>query len=106
MWALLKYLPVFMRNLVPADDPHWLFMLQLCELVDFVLAPTFTKGMVAYLREIISDHLTAFQSLYGHICKLKPKHHFLVHMPTIILNKERAIGYNELFTLRNEEFVF
>jgi len=98
MWSLLKYLPLFTGNLVPADDLHWLFLLQLCELVDFVFAPKFTKGMVAYLREIISDHLRAFQSLCGHICKLKPKRHFFAaHADNHI--KEWAIGYNEVFVL-------
>ena len=32
MWSLLRYLPVFMGNLVPGDDPHWIFLLHLCEL--------------------------------------------------------------------------
>ena len=38
-WALLKYLPLLVGDLVPDDDPHWLFLLDLCHLVDMVFAP-------------------------------------------------------------------
>lgn len=80
-------------------------MLHLCELVDFIFAPKFTKGMVAYLGDLISDHLTEFQHLYGHVCKLKPKHHFLVHMPTIILKNGPLVGMSCLwYEMKNSFF--
>ena len=85
MFAFLKYLPLAVGKFVSNDDPHWLLLLHLCELVDLLFAPKFTVGMVAYLREFISDHLIEFKRLFGHQVNLRPKHHLLVHIPTVIL---------------------
>ena len=96
-WALLKYLPLIIGDRVPEDDEHWLFLLHLSELVDFLFAPAFTVGMVAYLREMIADHLIMFNELYvdeSTGVRLKPKHHLLVHLPTVILQSGPLVGMN------------
>ena len=59
-WALLKYLPVILGDVVPVDNKHWLFLLHLSELVDLLFAPVVTAGMVAYLREFIADHCNQY----------------------------------------------
>lgn len=107
-WALLKYLPLLLGDVVPADDKHWLFLLHLSELVDILFAPVFTVGMVTYLRHLIADHLVTFSELYSvgdSGIRLKPKHHLLVHLPTIILRSGPLVGMNCMrYELKNSFF--
>jgi len=91
-WSLLKYMPLIIGDVVPESDPYWQFMLHLGHLVDLVFAPTFTAGMIAYLREVIADHLFTMKELYGDVCTLKPKHHLMVHFPTIIEHSGPLVG--------------
>ena len=91
-WALLRYIPLIVGDAVPEDDPHWQFLLHLCHLVDLVFAPVFTEGMIGYLREVIADHLASLKELYGDICNLKPKHHLMIHFPTIIMHNGPLVG--------------
>jgi hypothetical protein len=108
LWALLKYLPLAIGDVVPADNAHWLFLLHLPELVDLLFAPVFTTGMVDCLKEFISDHLQMFLELYGigdNCIKLKPKHHLLLHMPSVILASGPLLGMNCLrYELKNSFF--
>jgi hypothetical protein len=107
-WALLKYLPLIIGDMVPADDENWIFLLHLSELVDLIYARKFTPGMVSYLREMIAEHLTMFKQLYGtgnDAVTLKPKHHLLVHLPTVILQNGPLIGMNCMcYELKNSFF--
>ena len=43
--------------------------------------------MIAYMRSAVEDHLAQFVRLYGNhgAVRLRPKHHVLVHLPSIIL---------------------
>ena len=108
MWSLLKYLPLLVGDCVPADDENWLFLLQLSELVDLLFAPKFTHGMVSYIQEVIAEHLQLFKQLYScgeHPVTLKPKHHLLVHLPSIILNSGPLVGMSCLrYELKNSFF--
>lgn len=91
-WSLLKYMPLIIGDAIPENDPNWKFMLYLSHLVDIVFAPTFTEEMIAYLREVIADHLSTMKELYGDVCTLKPKHHLMVHFPTIIEHNGPLVG--------------
>lgn len=87
MWCFLKYLPLIVGDKIPYDDEQWLFMLHLSESVDLIFAPQFTSGMISYLQEVIAEHLEKFKELFSYgenAVSLKPKHHFLVHLQTII----------------------
>ena len=107
-WVLLKYLPLLLGDIVPTNDKHWLFLLHLSELVDLLFAPTFSIGMIAYLRELIADHLEFFIELYSageNGIKLRPKHHLLVHLPTVILQSGPLIGTSCMrYELKNSFF--
>jgi len=106
-WALLKYLPLAVGKQVPFDNVHWLFLLHLSHLVDLIFAPRFTRGMVMYLKDVIEDHLQKFVKLYSstwHV-KLRPKHHFLVHLPEIVLKSGPLTGMSCLkYELKNSFF--
>ena len=107
-WALLHYLPLVVGDLVVEDDPHWSFLLDLCHLVDIIFAPAFTVGMTEYLKEAIADHLDhlyTMKQLYGDVCTLKPKHHFMVHFPSVILQSGPLVGMSCLrYELKNSFF--
>lgn len=107
-WTLLKYLPLIIGHRVAQDDEHWLFLLHLSEMVDFLFSPAYTVGMVSYLREMIADHLNMFSELYVDKetgVRLKPKHHLLVHLPTVILHSGPLVGMNCMrYELKNSFF--
>lgn len=91
-WALLKYLPLIVGDKVPVGDEHYRLLLHLSEVVGLAFAPCFTAGLVSYFKELIRDHLAMFVELYGDRVRLKPKHHLLVHLPTIILKSGPLVG--------------
>ena len=93
-WSLLKYLPIIMGDKVESDVQDWHVLLSLSHLVDLLFAPRFTAGMVDYLRDVIADHLNLFKHVYGNLVSLKPKHHLLVHLPTIINQNGPLVGMN------------
>lgn len=104
--ALLKYLPLAVGKYVPPENKHWKFLLHLCHLVDLILAPRFTRDMVSYLRIVVRNHLSMFSETYcnEHI-RCRPKHHLLVHLPTIVLKSGPLIGMSCMrYELKNSFF--
>lgn len=107
LWSLLKYLPLIFGHLILPDNKHWIFLLHLSHLVDLVFAPKFTQSMISYLRSVIEDHLAMFVQLYGNggRVRLRPKHHLLVHLPTVISKCGPLIGMSCLkYELKNSFF--
>jgi len=106
-WTLLKYLPLILGAFVTCGNVHWQFLLHLSHLVDLICAPRFTREMVCYMRSVIEDHLAKYLSLYSKNAgvKLRPKHHFLVHLPNIILKSGPLVGMSCLrYELKNSFF--
>jgi hypothetical protein len=105
-WALLKFLPLAVGRWVPAGNQHWQFLLHLSHLVDLIFARHFTHDMVMYMKTVISEHLARFVQLYGSdSVKLRPKHHFLVHLPTVILKSGPLSGMSCMrYELKNSFF--
>ena len=106
-WTLLKYLPLALGGFVAPDNKHWLFLLHLSHLVDLIFTPRFTQSMTTYMRSVIEDHLTMFVDNYGNngTVKLRPKHHFLVHLPSIVLKCGPLVGMSCLrYELKNSFF--
>jgi len=84
--SFLKYVPLAVGRYVPEDNSHWQFLLHLSDLVDLIFARRFTHDMVLHLKDVTEDHLSMFVELYGSCgIKLTPKHHLLVHLPSVIL---------------------
>lgn len=104
-WALLKYLPLIIGDQVPGNDVHYKFLLHLSDLVDHIFAPRFTHGTVVVLKELITEHLALFVKLFGSQVTLKPKHHFMVHLPTIIIKSGPLVGMSCLrYEMKNSFF--
>lgn len=105
MWMLCRYLPLIIGHKVPAGDEHWAFLLHLLELVDIIYASSFTQSMITFLEQHIADHLALFVHLFGSLVNLKPKHHLLVHFPTIIRKSGPLIGMSCMrYELKNSFF--
>jgi len=93
-WTLLKYLPLALGGFVPADNKHWRFLLHLSHLVDLIFVPRFTQSMTTYMRSVTEDHMTTSVDLHGNngTVKLRPKHYFLVHLPSTALKCGPLVG--------------
>jgi len=105
-FAFLKYLPLAVGKYVPENNAHWQFLLHLAHLVDLIFARHFTRDMVLHLKDVIDDHLSNFLELYSSYgVKLKPKHHLLVHLPSVILKNGPLVGMSCMkYELKNSFF--
>lgn len=84
VWCLLRLLPLLIGNFVPEGEPVWDLLLMLKEIVDLILAPAINTTYISHLADLINDHHTLLKLLFPDII-LKPKHHFLVHYPKLIV---------------------
>ncbi|XP_058464155.1 uncharacterized protein LOC131438283 isoform X1 [Malaya genurostris] len=67
---------------IPLNDIVWRYAIQLIQLVDLCLKRSFTENSIDELKSLIKSHHTEYIKLFGK--DLTPKHHFLVHYPSII----------------------
>lgn len=84
MWCLLRIIPFLIGEYIPRDNCFWELILKLRKITDIVFAPSITRGMCIYLRALIEDHHFHFKEIFPE-SNLIPKHHFLVHYPTMML---------------------
>lgn len=82
--TFMHFFPLIIGDLIPESDEVWEFFLLLLKIIDILLSYTFTENAISYLKQLISQHNLKYLSLFND--NLKPKHHFLVHYPTIIQN--------------------
>lgn len=82
-WNLLRLLPFMIGSLVPEDEPAWLLILDLKDIVELVVAPVHSDETVAFLEFKICEHRHRYQDLFPS-AHLLPKHHFLEHYPHMI----------------------
>ena len=80
---MLRLLPYLIGNNIPHDDKHWQNYLQMLEIVDHLLAPEITEDEVGHLTVLIQHHIN-YSQLYSS-SMVMPKHHFMTHMPRLIL---------------------
>ncbi|CAI6366230.1 unnamed protein product [Macrosiphum euphorbiae] len=80
--TFIHFFPLMVGDLVPENDEVWSFFLILLKIVDILLSYTFNADAISYLKQLISKHNNQYNLLFNDT--LKPKHHFLVHYPTVI----------------------
>lgn len=80
---MLRFLPFLIGHIVPEDEPAWLVILDLKDIVELVVAPVHTDETIAYLEAKIYDHRQRYLEVFPH-AKLLPKHHFLENYPQMI----------------------
>lgn len=82
-WALIWLLPFIIGHRIPLNDPAWLLLMSLKDIIELVVAPVHNEESIAYLDLKISEHWHRFQEVFPNE-ELIPKHHFLEHYPELI----------------------
>ena len=85
-WSFLRILPLLIggSRIEDLKDEVWRLCMLLRQIVEIVCAPKISLGMVAYLQCIIEEYITYRKLLFPEVT-LKPKHHFLIHYPGLIM---------------------
>lgn len=81
--TLLRLLPLLIGSEVPEGDRVWAVLMDLKEVVELALCPSFTDETVDYLAFKISDHRRALLDVFPEV-RLRPKHHYVEHYPALI----------------------
>lgn len=99
-WCLLRLLPILVGKRIknPLEDQVWQLCLKLREIVELVCAPKIHTNQVAYLKLLVEEYLESRAAIFSDR-PLKPKHHFLLHYPDLIIKFGPLI---RLWTLRFE----
>ncbi|XP_008185631.1 uncharacterized protein LOC103310138 [Acyrthosiphon pisum] len=82
MMTFVHFFSLMVGDLIPDNCEVWNFFLTLLKIVDLIMAYTFTENSILNLKQLIKQHNSLYVTLFGD--NLKPKHHFLIHYPTII----------------------
>ena len=62
-----------------------MFLTELMQIVSIVFSPVITLESVQCLKQMISEHLLKFTELFPDN-NILPKHHYMIHIPTMIKN--------------------
>ena len=79
----LKLLPFFLHHFIDADDKHFVFLMELNQIVQIIYAPVITLDSIQNLKELVCEHLKCFKVLFPEN-NVIPKQHYLIHIPTMI----------------------
>lgn len=84
MKTFSHFVLLMIGDLVDPNDPVYKFLIIFNKIIDCVLLPNFDDGLLNQLQLLIKEHNQLYQCLFKD--SLKPKHHNLVHYPTIVKN--------------------
>lgn len=83
-WCLLRLFPIlFGRCIKDFDDPVWELCMLLRSIVEFICAPKINISQIVYLQSSIEEYLYLRAKIFPSV-PLRPKHHYLIHYPTLI----------------------
>lgn len=99
-WCLLWLLPVHVGRWIknPMESEVWQLCLKLKEVTEFICAPKIHQNEIAYLKVLLEEYVYLRKSMFPDH-PLKPKHHYLLHYPDLILKFGPLI---RVWTLRFE----
>lgn len=81
--SFIHFSPIMVGDLIQENDEVWKFFLTLLKIIDLLLSYNFNESNIIRLKQLISlCMLSMYIRLFNDT--LKPKHHFLIHYPTII----------------------
>lgn len=63
---------------MPENEPAWLVLMELKDIVELVVALVHTDESISYLKSKIVEHRQRYQELFPGV-RLLPKHHYLEH---------------------------
>lgn len=81
MCTLTKYLSLIIGDKIPEENYHWELYVLLYEIINMVFNKKVTKNDYILLKILIEEHHTLYIEHFGN---LKPKHHFLLHYPSLL----------------------
>uniref|UniRef100_A0A1Y1N501 C2H2-type domain-containing protein n=1 Tax=Photinus pyralis TaxID=7054 RepID=A0A1Y1N501_PHOPY len=84
MLGFFSYFGILIADLVPEKDSCWELYTILYQIIDILLSRIISKQTIEYLEILIVEHHRLYCELFDQT--LKPKHHFMIHYPTVILN--------------------
>ena len=79
----LRLLPFYIAHLIDTDEEHYLFLIQLIQIVQIIFSPVIKLNTIQHLKQLISEHLMQFKHLFPDK-NIVPKQHYLVHVPSMI----------------------
>ena len=98
-WIFLRIFPMIVFNRIQDfNDQVWNLILLLRQIVELVCAPHISTGQIAYLNVLIEEYITLRIKKFSDV-RLRPKHHYLMHYPELILQFGPLI---RLWTMRME----
>lgn len=101
MLCLIRYFGLMIGDLVSAKNRYWKLYLVLREIVGIMTSPKLDRGQIQNLTELIKQHNRQYLHLFE---KLKPKMHFLLHYPTIMLMFGPVVHFSAMkFERKNRE---
>lgn len=80
-WTLFHLLPLLVDSLI-MPNKYWDCYLQLCEVVDIIMAPVARRSWMQYLEEKTTQFLVTSDTLFKGMSI--PKMHYTVHYPQLI----------------------
>ncbi|CAH1105247.1 unnamed protein product [Psylliodes chrysocephalus] len=82
MMCFVHFFPLILGDLVPENHEIWIFLIEFIEIIDIILSHSISTEYLKRLELLVGRHLNMYCQLFQDT--LKPKHHFLLHYPTII----------------------
>ena len=83
--TFIRLLPLLIGDkIVDPSDDVWQQIMRLRDIVEFVCAPSIAEWQIAYLKVIIEQYIEYRARLFPEH-NLKPKHHYLLHYPSLIM---------------------
>ncbi|KAK7921877.1 hypothetical protein WMY93_008779 [Mugilogobius chulae] len=82
-WTLLRLLPLMIGRYIPEGDETWEVILCLKDVLELAMSTKFTEDTIDYLNIKLSEHRALLKSAFPNY-KLRPKHHYLEHYPSLI----------------------
>lgn len=83
MSTLVKFLGLIIGDLIPVKNKFWELYMILREIICIIETSILTRETCELLGTLISEHHKLYLDLFKE--KLKPKHHYLIHYPRIIM---------------------
>ncbi|XP_048258956.1 uncharacterized protein LOC125384259 [Haliotis rufescens] len=97
-WVFIRLFSLFVGKYVADTEVRvWAFFLLIKKLVEIVCTQSFEVCQIAILNSVIEDYLHERKEIFN--VQMRPKHHYLVHYPELILKFGPLI---RLWTLRFE----
>ncbi|XP_046612692.1 uncharacterized protein LOC124301549 [Neodiprion virginianus] len=98
MKCFIMHLGLLIGDLIPQENnPHWELHKLLRQIVSISLQTFISSEYIDLLTSLIEEHHLLYLSLFGNT--LKPKHHFMLHYPTVM---QRIGPLRHIWSMRGE----